>query len=238
MEPRTSVISRRLQDVGSIIAVASGKGGVGKSLIASTLALSLQQAGKKVGLLDLDLYGPSSHIILGVKDFGFPDEDKGILPPMVHGIKYMSLIYFSKDKPGAFRGEDVTNIIIELFAITRWDCLDYLIIDMPPGIGDETLDVLSYVPQASFLVVSTPSKVAHGAVEKLVDILIEEDTPFLGVVENMIHEKKLIHTFSENVPLLGSLRFDATIEDAIGNPSQLLATPFAKDVKELLKNLK
>jgi ATP-binding protein involved in chromosome partitioning len=224
--------------VDSIIAVASGKGGVGKSLIASTLALSLQQAGKKVGLLDLDLYGPSSHIILGVKDFDFPEEDKGILPPMVHGIKYMSLIYFSKDKPGAFRGEDVTNIIIELLAITRWDYLDYLIIDMPPGIGDETLDVLSYVPQASFLVVSTPSKVTHGAVEKLVDILIEEGTPFLGVVENMMHEMKLVHTFSENVPWLGGLRFDVTIEDAIGKPSQLLATPFAKDVKELLKNLK
>ena len=238
MEPRTSVISRRLHNVNSIIAVASGKGGVGKSLIASTLALSLQQAGKKVGLLDLDLYGPSSHIILGVKDFDFPDEDKGILPPMVHGIKYMSLVYFSKDKPGAFRGEDVTNIIIELLAITRWDYLDYLIIDMPPGIGDETLDVLSYVPQASFLVVSTPSKVAHGAVQKLVDILIEEGTPFLGVVENMIHEMKHIHTFSENVPLLGGLRFDVTIEDAIGDPSKLLATPFAKDVKELLKSLK
>ena len=134
MEPRPSVIQTRLKDVKRVIAVASGKGGVGKSMVASTLALSLSNKGKTVGLLDLDLYGPSSHIILGFSPDGFPDEDQGIIPQKINDIKFMSLVYFSEDKPGAFRGDDVTNIILELLAITRWDDLDYLIIDLPPGI--------------------------------------------------------------------------------------------------------
>jgi len=156
MEPRISVISERIKNVQRIIAVASGKGGVGKSMAASTLAASLADEGKKVGLLDLDLYGPSSHIILGVKPIGFPDEDNGINPFDVANMKFMSIIYFTGDKPGAFRGVDITNIIIELLAITQWRDLDYLIIDMPPGIGDEVLDVLSYIHNAEFLVITTP----------------------------------------------------------------------------------
>ncbi|GAG44776.1 unnamed protein product, partial [marine sediment metagenome] len=117
--------------------------------------------------LDLDLYGPSSHIILGMNDFNFPKEDKGIIPPKINGINFMSIVYFSEDKPSPFRGVDITNIIIELLAITQWGELDYLIIDMPPGIGNEVLDVIRYIKKSEFLVVSTPSKVAMGTVGKL-----------------------------------------------------------------------
>ena len=150
MEVRTSVINKRLKKSKRIIAVASGKGGVGKSLVASSLALNLSKKGYKVGLLDIDLYGPSSHIILGIKKQGFPEEDKGILPPKINGIKFMSIVYFSEDKPSAFRGIDVTNIIIELLSITIWDELDYLIIDMPPGIGDEILDIINLIKRSEF----------------------------------------------------------------------------------------
>ena len=184
MDARVSVIDKRLKNIKRIISVASGKGGVGKSLVASSLAINLSKKGFKVGLLDLDLYGPSSHIILGVKDV-FPKEEKGIIPPNVHGINFMSIVYFTEDKPSPFRGVDISNIIIELLAITQWGSLDFLIIDMPPGIGDETLDVIRLIKKSEFLVVSTPSKVALGAVSKLLKILKELKIPIIGVLENM-----------------------------------------------------
>ncbi len=167
MDVRTSVIDKRLGKIKRIISIASGKGGVGKSLVAASFALSLSKKGYKVGLLDLDIYGPSSHIILGINDFSFPKEEKGILPHEVSGIKFMSIVYFSQDKPAPLRGTDITNVIIELLAITLWEELDYLIIDMPPGIGDETLDVIHLIKKSEFVVISTPSKVALGAVDKL-----------------------------------------------------------------------
>ena len=151
MEPRTSVIEKRLKNIKRIIAVASGKGGVGKSLVASSLALHLAHKGHRVGLLDLDLYGPSSHIILGVANVS-PTEKQGIIPPTVHGISFMSIVYFTEEKPSPFRGVDISNIILELLAITQWGTLDFLIIDMPPGIGDETLDVIRYMKTSEFLV--------------------------------------------------------------------------------------
>jgi len=240
MDVRTSVIDRRLQNINRIIAVASGKGGVGKSLVASTLALNLAQKGHKVGLLDLDLYGPSSHIILGVDDLHFPEENKGIIPPKIHNIHFMSIVYFSEDKPSPFRGIDVTNIIIELLAITQWKELDYLIIDMPPGIGDEVLDVIKYVKKAEFLVVSTPSKVAMGAVGKLLRILEELKLPIIGVLENMkMTDSAFIKDIvtSMKMPYIGSISFDHDLERAIGDGNLMLKTNFLKELDNCLKSI-
>ncbi|MCK5112110.1 MAG: P-loop NTPase [Thermoplasmatales archaeon] len=237
MEARVSVIKKRLKSIKRIISVASGKGGVGKSLVASTLALNLAEKGHKVGLLDLDLYGPSSHIILGVKDV-FPEEEKGIIPPKIHGIKFMSIVYFTEDKPSAFRGIDITNIIIELLAITQWGPLDYLIIDMPPGIGDETLDVIRFIKKGEFLVVTTPSKVAMGAVSKLLKILKELKIPVIGVLENMkMTESSIIEdTVAEiGIPFIGSIFFDKNLEDAIGDGDLLLKTKFMEELGDNLK---
>jgi ATP-binding protein involved in chromosome partitioning len=239
MEPRTSVIEKRLKNIKRIIAVASGKGGVGKSLVASSLALHLSHKGCKVGLLDLDLYGPSSHIILGVKK-EFPTEEKGIIPPMVHGISFMSIIYFTEEKPSPFRGVDISNIILELLAITQWGSLDFLIIDMPPGIGDETLDVIRYMKKSEFLVVTTPSKVAMGAVSKLLKILIELKKPVLGVIENMT---MIDSSFIEQevktlkVRYLGEIHFDDALEDAIGNADRLARTQAMKNLNEIFKKI-
>ncbi|RLI61172.1 MAG: ATP-binding protein, partial [Candidatus Asgardarchaeum californiense] len=119
MDPRVAIIEHRLNGIKRIIAVASGKGGVGKSVTASLLALILAKRGYHVGLLDLDLYGPSSHIILGIDVDEYPSEDKGIIPPERHGIRFMSIVYYSKEHPTPLRGEDVTNAIIEVLAITR-----------------------------------------------------------------------------------------------------------------------
>ena len=237
MEPRISVIHKRLENIKRIISVASGKGGVGKSLVASSLALNLSKRGYKVGLLDLDLYGPSSHIILGVKEYGFPEEDKGIIPPDVSGIKFMSIVYYSEDKPSPFRGIDISNIIIELLAITQWGSLDYLIIDMPPGIGDETLDVIRLVKKSEFLVVTTPSKVSLGAVSKLLKILKELKISTIGVVENM---KMTSSAFIKDemgkigMQYLGSISFDKNLEDSIGDPSKLLKTDFMNDLNKII----
>jgi len=240
MESRISVIGKRLNNIKNIISVASGKGGVGKSLVASTLALNLSKKGKKVGLLDLDLYGPSSHIILGFNDFSFPEEDNGIIPPEIVEIKFMSIVIFTEDKPSAFRGVDITNIIIELLAITQWGRLDYLIVDMPPGIGDETLDVINLVKKSKFLVVTTPSKVAMGAVGKLLKMLKEQKLPILGVVENMKMNKGnfIENNVSDlNIKYLGSINFDGNLEESIGDPDSLLETIFMIDLDSIVDKI-
>jgi len=240
MEVRVNVIEKRLRNIKRIISVASGKGGVGKSLVASSLALNLSNKGFNVGLLDLDLYGPSSHIILGVKKQNFPEEEKGIIPPKIYGINFMSIIYFTKDKPSPFRGIDISNIIIELLAITQWGPLDYLIIDMPPGIGDETLDVIRLINKSEFLVISTPSKVALGAVSKLLKILIELKIPIIGIIENMVITKSL---FIENqidkldLTYLGKVYFDKNLEESIGKPNKILKTNFMKDFNKILDGI-
>lgn len=238
MEPRISVIDKRLKNIKRIISVASGKGGVGKSLVASALALNLSKKGKRIGLMDLDLYGPSSHIILGVKKDVLPEEEKGILPPEVHGIKFMSIVYFTEDKPSPFRGVDISNIIIELLAITQWESLDYLIIDMPPGIGDETLDVIRLVKKSEFLVVTTPSKVSLGAVSKLLKILQELKIPTIGVIENMTMSKTgfIRDEISKmSLPYLGSISFDHNLEPSIGKPEMLSKTDFMKELEEIIE---
>ncbi len=240
MESRISVIDRRLKKIENIISVASGKGGVGKSLVASTIALNLSKKGKKVGLLDLDLYGPSSHIILGLSKFNFPEEKNGIIPLKIDEINFMSIVIFTEDKPAAFRGIDITNIIIELLAITQWGKLDYLIIDMPPGIGDETLDVINLVKKSKFLVVTTPSKVAMGAVEKLLKMLKEQKLPILGVVENMKMKKDeyVKKSVSEmNIKYLGAISFDEGLEKSIGSTDKLHKTDFMKDMDEIVEKL-
>ncbi len=240
MDPRLSVIDKRLSKINRIIAVASGKGGVGKSLVASTLALNLSKKGYKVGLLDLDLYGPSSHIILGVDDYSFPEEEKGIIPHKINGISFMSIVYFTEDKPAPLRGIDITNVIIELLSITQWDELDYLIIDMPPGIGDETLDVIKLVKKSEFLIVSTPSKVAMAAVGKLLTILKELNLPIVGVLENMkmIESDYVKDGISKmNLNYLGSIAFDQQLEDSIGNSDKLLKSIFMEDLDKIISRI-
>lgn len=240
MEARTSIVKKRLENIDQIVSVASGKGGVGKSLVASTLALNLSKKGKKVGLLDLDLYGPSSHIILGLSKFDFPEEENGIIPPKVDNIKFMSIVIFTEDKPSAFRGVDITNIIIELLAITQWGKLDYLIIDMPPGIGDETLDVINLVKKSKFLVVTTPSKVAMGAVGKLLKMLKEQKLPILGVIENM-KMKKSVYVKNRvrelDIKYLGSIDFDERLEESIGETKSLYNTKFMKDMDNIVEKI-
>ncbi len=239
MDPRLGIIDKRLKNIKRSIAISGGKGGIGKSLVASTLALILSKLGHKVGLLDLDFFGPSTHIILGIRGI-YPKEEKGIIPPKIYGIKFMSIIYYAGDNPLPLRGVDISNAIIELLAITRWGSLDFLIIDMPPGIGDTTLDTIQLMKKAKFLVVTTQSRVVLETVKKLLTMLKELGVPIIGVVENMktvksSFVKEQIKTF--NVPFLGEIGFDKHLEDSIGDVSKLLETDFAQNIKKIvLKN--
>lgn len=241
MDPRFSIIDKRLSKIKKIIAIASGKGGVGKSLVASALSLNLSMKGYKVGLLDLDIYGPSAHLILGVTNFCFPEEEKGILPYKLDEIKFMSIVFFTKDKPAPLRGVNITNTIVELLSITQWGELDYLIIDLPPGIGDETLDLIRLVKRSEFLVVTTPSKVAMGAVGKLLSILKELKLPIIGVLENMkMKDSNYIKNSVSKMDIkyLGYISFDQNLEDSIGKSTKLLKIDFMRQLDEIiLKNV-
>jgi len=238
MDPRLNVINERLSDIKKIIAVSGGKGGVGKSSVSSMLALILKDMGNKVGLLDLDLSGPTDHIILGAGDV-FPEEEKGIIPPEVKGIMFMSIVYFVKENPLPLRGEDFSNAIIELLAITRWGTLDYLIIDMPPGIGDTALDVIRVINNIEFIMVGNQSKLTLETLKKILRMTNEAKKKVIGLVENMaiseIEEKenKLI---SLNVPFLGKMDFDGGYESSLGNVDKLLNTKFARDLKSIISN--
>lgn len=240
VDPRFSVINDRLKSVHKIIAVSSGKGGVGKSLTASTMALILAKKNFKVGLFDLDFTSPSTHIILGIEGIK-PKEEKGIIPPQIHGLEYMSIIYYSGEHATPLRGADVSNALIELLSITRWGKLQFLILDMPPGIGDATLDIIRLIKGISFFIITTPSQLAFETVKKLADLLKSLNTQVLGVVENMkIENSNFIQrqVQSLSVPYLGEIRFDPKIESVIGNVDGLLKTNFAKQLTDIVnKNI-
>jgi ATP-binding protein involved in chromosome partitioning len=228
------VISERLSRIGRIIAVSSGKGGVGKSLVATTLSLALSRRGCKVGLFDLDFTSPSTHLILGVKDVQ-PKEEKGIVPPQVNGLAYMSLVYFSGDQAAPLRGVDVSNALIELLAVTQWGELDFLVIDMPPGTGDAVLDLVRLVKRIEFLIVTTPSMLAFETVKKQVCLLQELKVPIIGAVENMkmdASDSIERETVKLGVKFLAGVPFDPALEGAIGNVSKLLGTEIAQRIRE------
>jgi ATP-binding protein involved in chromosome partitioning len=235
VDPRTSIIDERMKRIGKIVAVSSGKGGVGKSMVAVALALSLRDHSHNVGLLDLDFTSPSTHVILGVEGL-YPEEEKGITPPVAQGLSYMSIVHYSADEPVPLRGMDASNAIIELLAITRWEELDYLIIDMPPGIGDATLDMLRLIPRIEFLVVTTPSQLAYESVRKLLILLKDQKIPTIGVVENMVVKqtgfiKEEIHKIGSRY--LGAIDHDASVEAAIGHPEKLEMTHFYRQVEKI-----
>jgi ATP-binding protein involved in chromosome partitioning len=225
IDPRTSIITKRLSKIRHIVAVTSGKGGVGKSMVSTALALSLAKEGCRVGLFDIDFTGPSTHIILGVPKTVQPKEDKGIVPATVDGLEYMSLVYFVAGKATPLRGADVSNALIELLAVTQWGELDFLIIDMPPGIGDAVLDLVRLVERIEFLIVTTPSLLAFEVVKKQVEVLSELKMPIVGVVENMKRESSnVIKDECKKLGLkyLGAVDYDPNVEDSIGNPVKLL----------------
>jgi len=223
-DPRRAVIDSRLAGARRLVAVTGGKGGIGKSLVASTLALALAREGTAAGLLDLDFTGPCGHLFLGYRG-GFPEEASGIVPPTVAGVRFISLACFGGGHSFPLRGADFSEALLELLAITRWGELDFLVVDMPPGTGDPLLDTLRLLPRAEFLVVATGSRVALETVGRTVDLLRGAGAPLLGLVENMRRgEGREVERFAADreLPLLGAVPFDEELESAVGDPDRLV----------------
>lgn len=221
-----------VQKIGNIIAVASGKGGVGKSTSSVNLALALSAMGAKVGLLDADIYGPSQQLLLGVDSSVRPEQygTQYLLPVMARGIKTMSMGYLVTDKtPMVWRGPMAAGALQQMLYQTWWEALDYLIIDMPPGTGDIQLTLSQKVPVAGSVIVTTPQDIALLDAKKGIEMFNKVNVPVLGVLENMAvhvcsqcghHE----HLFGEGggaamaadygVPVLGSLPLSLNIRQA------------------------
>ncbi|MCH7854469.1 MAG: iron-sulfur cluster carrier protein ApbC [Proteobacteria bacterium] len=219
-----------LENVSNIIAIASGKGGVGKSTTAANLALALTQEGARVGVLDADIYGPSQPLMFGVSGQRPTSDDGKTMNPLVgHDVQIMSIGFLTDtDQPMVWRGPMVTSALNQLLMQTRWDDLDYLLVDMPPGTGDIQLTLSQKVPVSGAVIVTTPQDIALLDARKGLQMFRKVSIPVLGIIENMSthvcsecgHEQaifgsgggaKMAEDFS--VELLGQLPLDINIRE-------------------------
>ena len=180
--------SCKLPGTKNVLAVASGKGGVGKSTVAVNLALGLARAGSKVGLLDADIYGPSQGMMLGIQPDRRPKvrDEKYFEPIKVHGIEVMSMsMLVSSKTPMVWRGPMASGALQQMLTQTLWSDLDYLIVDMPPGTGDIQLTLSQQVALAGVVIVTTPQDIALSDARKGIEMFAKVSVPILGVIENM-----------------------------------------------------
>ena len=235
---------RGFEHVKHVIAVASGKGGVGKSTTAVNLALALDAEGAKVGLLDADIYGPSLGMMLGVAPGKRPTvkEGKFFEPVRAHGVKAMSMSFLvTDDTPMVWRGPMASGALQQILTQTLWEDLDYLIVDMPPGTGDIQLTLSQKVPVAGAVIVTTPQDIALLDAKKGIEMFSKVEIPVLGVLENMSMYEcpdcgSINHLFGSGggqqvakdlgVPLLGELPLAMRIrEQADGGEPTVKADP-------------
>lgn len=232
-----------LKGIKNVVAVASGKGGVGKSTVAVNLALALAAQGARVGLLDADIYGPSQPIMLGLQGERPSSRDgKRLIPLSAHGLVTMSIGFLvDVEQPMVWRGPMVTSALNQLLADTDWGDLDYLIVDMPPGTGDIQLTLSQRVPVAGAVIVTTPQDISLADARKGLRMFEKVNVPVLGIVENMaVHVCTQCghaeHVFGSGggermaqqygVQLLGSLPLDGRIrEEADGGKPSVVADP-------------
>ena len=220
---------RPLPGVKRVIAVASAKGGVGKSSVAVNLALALRDRGHAVGLLDADVYGPSVPTMLGLTRGPEVTEDKRILPVRDRDLQIISMgLLMDPDQPVIWRGPLVFSAIKQFLKDVQWDGLDYLVVDMPPGTGDAQLTLVQQVPLSGVVMVTTPQEVALADVRRGIRMFREVDVPVLGVVENMSYfacpdTGKQYDIFGQggggrvaaeyDLPLLGEIPIDPAIRE-------------------------
>jgi len=249
VEVGTRILAHRVQKdlaplpgVKNIIAVASGKGGVGKSTIAVNLALALVAEGARVGVLDADIHGPSIPMMLGLSGKPESPDGKTITPKLAHGLQAMSIGFFlGDDQPAIWRGPMTSQYLQQLATGTAWEALDYLVIDLPPGTGDIQLTLSQRVPVAGAVIVTTPQDIALLDARKALKMFEKVEVPVLGIVENMALHcctkcGHVEHIFGAGggqalaerygVPLLGSLPLDIRIrEQADGGTPTVVAEP-------------
>ena len=236
--------------VKNLVAVASGKGGVGKTTVAVNLSLALKRLGNTVGLLDADVYGPNVPIMLGTDEQPQALSEREILPVEAQGIKMISMGLLNPgDKPMIWRGPMLHSVMQQFLRSVQWGELDYLIIDLPPGTGDVQLSLIQLVPVTGAVLVTTPSTVALADVRKAMEMFRQVNVDILGVVENMSffscpHCQGRIDVFGHGegrriaetygVPLLGEIEIDPQIRIGgdTGKPVALLGpdAPGAKSI--------
>jgi ATP-binding protein involved in chromosome partitioning len=169
-----------------VVAVASGKGGVGKSTVSVNLACALQQLGLRVGLLDCDIYGPSIPLMMGINRKPTVSEHEKLVPPSNHGVKLMSMGFLiDGDSPVIWRGPMIMKTIQQFFSDVEWGDLDFLLVDLPPGTGDAQLSLCQTVPLDGGVIITTPQEASIGVVRKGVAMFEKVNVPILGIVENM-----------------------------------------------------
>lgn len=257
---RIATTASALSGVRCVIAVASGKGGVGKSTVAANLAVALAQEGLAVGLMDADIYGPSLPVLFGLKDRATVDDGK-ILPALKYGVKSMSIgLLVDAEKSLAWRGPMVMGAVRQLMTDVDWGTLDILVIDTPPGTGDAHLTLVQSKKLDGAVIVSTPQEMALADVRRGVELFRKTDTPILGVIENMAYLESAggerSHIFGEGgaeraataleAPFLGAIPLwpelraasDAGVPLVISDPSGRAARAFAELARKLRAALK
>jgi ATP-binding protein involved in chromosome partitioning len=253
--PKPQAGPERIKGVGRVIAIASGKGGVGKSTVASNLAVALALQGRRVGLLDADVLGPSQQLMMGTSERPKSDDGKIMRPVMAHGVKLVSIgLFVDPDQAVVWRGPLITGTIQQFLFSVEWGELDELIIDLPPGTGDVQITLAQKVLMSGALVVSTPQDVALIDAHKAIDMFQKVRIPVLGLIENMSmyvcpncgHED---HIFGEGgvkaesertgIPLLGEIPLARDVRTAgdAGTPIALGDGPVAEAYTRLARQL-
>jgi ATP-binding protein involved in chromosome partitioning len=177
---------KRVPGIERIIAVASGKGGVGKSTCSVNIACALKQLGHRVGLLDCDIYGPSIPLMMGIRERPTISPEQKMVPPANYGVKLMSMGFLiDGDSPVIWRGPMIMKTIQQFFNSVDWGTLDYLLVDLPPGTGDAQLSLCQTVPLDGGVIVTTPQEASLGVVRKGIGMFEKVQVPILGIIENM-----------------------------------------------------
>lgn len=247
-----------LGHVKSIVAIASGKGGVGKSTVSANLALALAASGAKVGLMDADVYGPSIPTILGITDLPRQTPDGRIEAVEKYGIRVISMGFFvPKGQAVIWRGPMLHKMIQDFIGIVNWGDLDYLLVDLPPGTGDIQLSLCQTIPITGAVIVSTPQDVAWNVAQKAIVMFDKLNAPILGIIENMstyvcshcAHEEDLFGSggarraasslgipFLGHIPLIKQIRQSADIGDPVTRSDP--KSPAAEAFHKIAQNLK
>jgi ATP-binding protein involved in chromosome partitioning len=249
---------RSVPGVKCVIAVASGKGGVGKSTVSVNLACALQHLGARVGLLDCDIYGPSIPLMMGVHEKPTVSAEERLVPPVAHGVKVMSIgLLLTDDQPVIWRGPMIAKTIDQFLMAVEWSELDFLLVDLPPGTGDAQLSLCQTVPLDGGVIVTTPQEASLGVVRKGIAMFRKVNVPILGIVENMSgftapngervdifgHGGGKEEAARQNVPFLGEVPIFTEIREggdrgmpvAVSAPNHLAGKAFIQ-IAETLHN--
>jgi len=250
----------RVPGVKRVIAVASGKGGVGKSTCSANLACALTKLGARVGLLDCDIYGPSIPLMMGVHEKPTVNANEQLVPPVAHGVKVMSIgLLLNDDQPVIWRGPMITKTIQQFLLSVEWGDLHFLLVDLPPGTGDAQLSLCQTVPLDGGVIISTPQEASLGVVRKGIAMFRKVNVPILGIVENMSYfttsNGERVEIFGhgggkdeaarQKVPFLGEVPIFTAIREGgdrgmpivVSAPNHAASRAFIQIAETLRKNL-